>query len=254
VLADSGVIKPETRHDVDVVVVREVSGGMYLGQWDESGSGEERVATHRSSYTEDCARRLLHIACELAHARRKRLAVVLKPNGLPSVSRLWMDVAAEIERARDIEVDFLEVDNACFQLIQTARNFDVVAAPNMFGDIVNDVMALLLGSKGTSFSGNYGPDGASVYDTGHGPVHAIAGQDQASPLAQIGALSMALDIHYDLRWLAQMIQQAVETTLRQGWRTRTLAAAGCTVVGTKELTRRIVRSLEQLKRGPLSGA
>ena len=244
VLADTGVVKPETRQDVDILVVREIAAGEYLGSWDDSGEGAARCASHRFSYTAPQVERVLRIAVAMAARRRKRLSVILKPGGVPGVSALWTDVLGTLDTAK-IEVEILEVDNACFQVIQTARNFDVVVAPNLFGDIISDVCGLLMGSRGLCFSGNYGKDGASVYNTGHGAAYPLAGRDVANPLGQLWSLGMLLRVSFGLGELADHIDRAIDRTLRQGWRTGDMAAAGCTIVGTRELTRRVVLNLEE---------
>jgi 3-isopropylmalate dehydrogenase len=240
VLGDTGVIKPTTREDVDILLVREIAGGVYLGQW-ESGDGR---ASHRFSYDSMQVERILRIAIALANARKQRLSVVLKPGGVPSISELWVKVLESCSKPAGLEIQVLEVDNAAFQLIQTARNFDVVVSPNMFGDIIADVGGLLHGSRGLCYSGNYGRNGMTVYNTGHGAAYDLAGKDVANPLGMILTMSMLVRVSFGLSELAARIEKAVETTLRAGWRTADIAAAGCTIVGTKELTRRVVHALE----------
>jgi 3-isopropylmalate dehydrogenase len=251
VLGDTGVIKPETRRDVDLLVVREIASGVYLGKWEDQGRGAARTASHQFSYTTAQAERTITIALALAKARRRRLAVVLKPGGVPTVSKLWTDVIGTLDKG-NVEIEILEVDNAAFQIIQTARNFDVVVAPNLFGDIISDVAGLLLGSRGLCCSGNYGPGGISVYNTGHGAAYPLAGRDMANPLGQLATLCMLLRISFGLSDLASRIENAVDITVRQGWRTADMAAAGCTIVGTSELARRVIQTLEGLADGSIT--
>lgn len=247
VVGDAGVIKPETRRDVDIMVVREIASGEYLGRWEEVGEGRDRSAIHHFSYTTAEVERVLRIALTLAAARRHRLAVILKPNGVPSISKLWMDTLERLDKPGKIEIDVLEVDNAAFQIVQTSRNFDVVVAPNLYGDIIADVAGLLLGSRGMCYSGNFGDGGIAVYNTGHGAAYDLAGRDQANPLGQVFAMTMALRTSYNLVDLANLIDRAADVTLRHGWRTADIAAAGCTIVGTRELTRRVIATIEELK-------
>ncbi|MEZ0373939.1 MAG: isocitrate/isopropylmalate family dehydrogenase, partial [Candidatus Sericytochromatia bacterium] len=138
----------------------------------------------------------------------------------------------------------LEIDNASYQLIARAQDFDVVVAPNMFGDVLADCGALLLGSRGMSFSGNFGAGGKAVYQTGHGAAYDLAGSDKANPLGQILSLAMMLRESYAWPEGAARIEAAVARTLEQGYRTPDIAAPGCQVVGARELARRVCQAIE----------
>jgi 3-isopropylmalate dehydrogenase len=161
------------------------------------------------------------------------------------VSALWAEQAeAAAAAARDLVVEVLEVDNAGFQMVAHPRAFDVVVAPNLFGDVLADAATVLLGSRGMSYSANFGPDGRGVYQTGHGAAHDLAGTDRANPVAQILSLATMLRESFGLADAAAQVEEAVERVLLTRIRTADVAGCDSVVVGTRELTERIVRELE----------
>lgn len=244
-LDDAAVVKPEARRDVDVLHVRELSSGVYAGHWTTSGAGAHRSALHTFGYTAGAVERILRVACAAARGRRGRLAVVVKPDGVPAVSRLWSDVLDELRpgAAHGLDISVLEVDNAAFQLVQGAAQFDVVVAPNLCGDVLADVTGVMLGSRGLCHSGNFGADGAAVYNTGHGAAYDLADRDCANPLGTLLTLTMLLRASFGLEALAGRIERAIDQTVAAGWRTPDMTAPGCTVVGTRELGRRVAEAL-----------
>ncbi len=175
--------------------------------------------------------------------RRGRLCVVTKPGGAPSISQLWQEHAGRLAAEACIELRLLEVDNACYQLVAEPQSFDVVAAPNMFGDVLADGATVLLGSRGLSYSANYSADGRAVYQTGHGAAYDLAGQDLANPIGQMQSFAMLLGESFGLANLEREIRLAIDDALAAGWRTRDIASAGCQVVGTQELGRKIAERL-----------
>lgn len=245
-------LKREAVEGADILVVRDNAGGIYQGTWNERMTPSGRVAEHAFSYAEGDVRRILAVGARLAAARRRRMAVIVKPGGIPSVSRLWCDCGADAARAADVEVMNLDVDYAAYRLIQHAQEFDVIVAPNMLGDILNDLGAVLLGSRGVSFSGNYSPRGAAVYQTNHGAAKDLAGTLRANPVAQVLSLAMLLRESLRLDDAAALLEAAVEDAWRRGFRTFDVAPPGSTVVGTAEMGERIAESLARLaaeKRG-----
>jgi 3-isopropylmalate dehydrogenase len=245
-LADTGVVKADALKDVDILLVRENVGGIYFGQW-EDGHGEHGLtASHFFEYRKDQVERILRTAVGLASARRGHLSLVLKSDGIPSISRLWIDVLKDVVKGSGLDFEILQVDNAAFHLIQAAQNFDVIVSTNLFGDILADCGGLLLGSRGMCFSGNFGRNRMAVYQTGHGAAYDLAGKDNANPIGQILSLVMLLRVSFDLTQLASRIEAAVEKTLREGWRTPDISAPGCKVVGTQELGRRICMGIKEL--------
>lgn len=139
-ILDCGVFKPQHLSAVDILVVRDNSGGVYQGQWSESrGADGLRKAGQQFTYEESQVNRLLRVAARIARQRRGKLTVVSKPNGIPTISQLWIECAAPITKAFGVTLEVLEIDNAVYQLIQSPSSFDVIAAPNLFGDIVADL-------------------------------------------------------------------------------------------------------------------
>lgn len=238
-LADAGVVRASARA-ADLLFVRENSGGLYFGRHDlRSRGGVPEEGHHAFHYARDEVLRILRIASDLALGRRGRLTVVLKTSGVPSISALWRHCALETCEALPIELEFLEIDNACYQVVADAGRFDVVVSPNMFGDVLADVAALLLGSRGLSYSANFGEDGRAVHQTGHGAALDLAGSDRANPAGQILSLANLLDRSLGLADLGEAVRRATEAVLAEGYRTDDVMAAGCRRVGTRELGKRI---------------
>lgn len=236
-LADTGIVRPERLEAVDILVVRENLGGLYFGEYGRRDGG--RVAYQHCSYSVDQVSRILAVAADLARTRRGKLSVVVKSGGIPEVSALWREQAEIVAAGRPVAVEVLEVDNASFQLIAQPRQFDVVAAPNLFGDVLADAATVLLGSRGMSYSANFGPDGRAAYQTGHGAAHDLAGADRANPVAQISSLAMMLRESFGLDAAALRIEAATERVLGSGLRTADVAGPGSRIVGTRELAERI---------------
>lgn len=234
-LRDIGPLRPEALDGVDILVVRENMGGLYQGLGEHAEQDGRRRARHCFDYDAAHVAAILEVAARLAALRRGRLCVVHKPGGVPTISALWRETAEQVCAGRALELQLLEVDNACYQMIADARAFDVVVASNMFGDVLADGASVLLGSRGMSFSANFSADGIGVYQTGHGAAHDLAGQDRANPIGQIYSLVFMLREHFDLDPIADAIDRAVEDVLAAGWRTADIMAPGCRQVGTREL-------------------
>jgi len=244
-LANAGVLTPEAREGVDIVILRENTGGLYFGRWGrEHEPGLGAVASHSFRYSEHEVRRIIEVGVRLARRRSGRIALVVKPGAIPAVSSLWTEIFQELTQA-DLAARILEVDNAAYQLVAAAREFDVVVAPNLFGDILSDGAALLLASRGLSFSGNFGPRGAAVYQTGHGCARDLAGRGVANPIAQILAGAMMLRESFGMAQTAASIEAAVELALGKGLRTRDIAEPGTRVVGTCEMLDAIATLLRE---------
>lgn len=243
-LADVCPICPDRVEGTDIVVVRENRGGLYFGKWGEETcpAGTRRAYQH-CAYREDEVARIVRVALRLAQQQGGRLAVVTKPGGVPAISRLWREVLDELSAGLAVETRVLEVDNAVYQLIAHAQDFDVVVCPNMFGDVLSDCGSLLLSSRGMSYSGNFGPNGRAVYQTGHGAAWDLAGTDRANPIGQIHALAMMLRESFGLTSAAAAIGRAVDTVLAQGVRTPDIAGPGSRVVGTQQMGRYVGEAL-----------
>jgi 3-isopropylmalate dehydrogenase len=226
--------------DVDILVVRENIGGIYLGEPGERREGGRLTeAHHRFRYDAAQVDRIVRVAMELARRRRGRLSVIVKRAGVPTISELWVERALQLNAEFGLALELVEVDNACFQIVADARRFDVVVAPNLFGDVVSDTAALLLGSRGLACSANFGASGFAAYQTAHGSAHDLAGSNRANPVGQIQALAMLLAESFGLFELSAAVERAIELALAGGWRTADIMESGCRLVGTRELGARI---------------
>jgi 3-isopropylmalate dehydrogenase len=243
-LHDCGVIRPEKRDRIDIVMVRENSGGLYFGESYQVADALGRTTvSHRYGYRDDQVERILRVAAALASMRRQRLCLVVKPGGIPSISTLWNDTLKKVASGTNLEIQVLEVDNAAYQLIDAARNFDVVVSPNMFGDVLADCGSLLLGSRGLSYSGNFSANGAAVYQTGHGAAHDLARRNIANPIGQIFSLAMMLRESFGLFAIADAVESAVAMTLAAGWRTADIAGPTSRIIGTREMGEKVSGAL-----------
>jgi 3-isopropylmalate dehydrogenase len=239
-LVDSTNLKPEVVKDVDLVVVRELTGGLYFGQpkkqW-RTSKGRQAVDT--LAYSEAEIERILRVGFELARSRRKKLTSVDKANVLQS-SRLWRQIAIEISADYpDIELQHMLVDACAMRFIQRPAEFDVLVTENMFGDILTDEASMLTGSMGMLPSASLAgiPRGKTfgMYEPIHGSAPSRAGQDLANPIATILSVAMMLRYSFALEREAQAIENAVLVTLEQGYRTYDIMSEGKTKVGTKEM-------------------
>lgn len=248
-LAGAGRLKAGCVAGCDILLVRENVGGVYQGDWRETSDPREgRVGEHAFRYTERQVRRILDAAAKLAAGRRGRLAVVVKDGGVPSVSALWRDVGREAAAAERVEALFVDVDLAAYRLLQEPLEFDVIAAPNLFGDVLADLGAVLLSSRGVSFSGNFAAGGAAVYQTNHGSALDLAGQDRANPVGQIASLAMMLRESFGLAREASSIESAIGGVLENGFRTFDIAEPGTSLVGTREMGERIAARVRESAR------
>jgi 3-isopropylmalate dehydrogenase len=249
-LLDAAPLKPDILRGVDLVVVRELTGGIYFGKPSERRNGSDgREAVDTLIYNEVEIRRLLHTAFELARQRRKKLTSVDKANILSS-SRLWREVAHEVKADYpDVVYEDVLVDAMAMYLLRRPRDFDVIATENMFGDILTDEASMLAGSMGLLPSASLGealnslghPRG--LYEPIHGSAPDIAGHNMANPLATI--LSAAMMLRYSLGQAeaAAAIEDAVGAVLAEGHRTADIAATG-TSVGCREMGALVVQRLE----------
>jgi 3-isopropylmalate dehydrogenase len=238
-LTHNSTIKPEVIEGVDIVVVRELTGGVYFGK-------RERVddtAYDTMIYTTDEVDRLMEYAFRLAAGRRGLVHSVDKANVLES-SRLWRSVAVRVaERHASVELQHMLVDNCAMQLIRNPRQFDVIATENLFGDILSDEAAMLTGSIGMLPSASVGAGGVSLYEPIHGSAPDIAGDGIVNPCATILSVAMMLDLSFARTEAARAVESAVETALATGARTADIAAEGETVLTTDEMTDRVIDAL-----------
>jgi 3-isopropylmalate dehydrogenase len=235
-LREDAHLKSEHLHDVDLLLIRENVGGVYQGRWSEDTDGRgERRAEQSFGYTAGQVRRIVEVAARLARQRRGILTVVIKDGGVPSISRLWRDCTLEIAKETGVTPSLLNVDLAAYRLVQHPQEFDVLVAPNLFGDILADLGSVLLGSRALSFSGNFATAGAAVYQTNHGAAYDLAGSNQANPAGQMYSLAMLLRESFGLTREARLIEDALADVWRQGLRTADLARPGQRALGTREM-------------------
>jgi 3-isopropylmalate dehydrogenase len=232
-------IRPSRLDGVDLLLVREQTGGVYQGRWGESLADDgSRVAVHSFSYRQPEVRRITEIAATLASWRRGRLAVIVKDGGIPSISRLWRDCATAAV-GDDVRLEVLDADHAVYRMLRHPRDLDVVVAPNLFGDVLSDAAGALLGSRGITHAGSFDAAQGAVYQTNHGAARDLAGSDRANPAGQILAAAMMLRESFGLDAAGQMIERALGQTWQEGWRTEDIAEPGSRVIGTREMGERV---------------
>jgi 3-isopropylmalate dehydrogenase len=242
-LARAGKIAPQFLKGVDLLIVRDNTGGVYQGSWGDRATDKGRVARHSFNYSEGEVSRLVHVAAGAAAARRGSLHVIVKDGGVPSVTALWREVGSAVAKRHGVEAKFMNVDLAAYELIQSPARFDVVVAPNLFGDVLADVCGVLVSSRGVTFSGNFDPRGHGVYQTNHGCAHDLAGTDTANPAGQILSLAMLLRESFGLEAAARLIENALAEIWRAGWRTADLAEPGCKIIGTKAMAGKVAEQI-----------
>lgn len=253
-LAGASTLKPEVVDGVDMMIVRELTGGLYFGKrerfYDEPGAGADGGAGQRAydtmEYREYEIERIARQAFAAARKRRGKVTSVDKANVLET-SRLWREVVHRVheEEFPEIELEDLLVDNAAMQLINRPADFDVVVTENMFGDILSDEAAQITGSLGMLASASLG-DGTALYEPSHGSAPDIAGRGIANPLAQILSVEMMLRYSLDAAEAADDVRRAVTAVLDEGWRTGDIKDAGTPadqVVGTAKMGDLVVERL-----------
>jgi 3-isopropylmalate dehydrogenase len=242
-VAEASVLRPKALEGVDLLLLRENIGGIYQGRSDESLSADGHRAVHHSfSYVEADVRRFLDAAARVAGSRSGELTVVVKQAGVPGVSDLWRECAAAAAEARGVHWSIVDVDLMAYELVRRPQAFDVIAAPNLWGDVLADLAAVLVGSRGLSFAGNFTPAGDGVYQTNHGAAHDIAGTDRANPVGQILSTAMLLRESLGLEREACAVEEGVRRVWEEGWTTADLASPGFRTVGTREMAALVAAS------------
>lgn len=240
-LADASPLRPERVRGVDVLIVRELTGGLYFGtpQGRETVNGE-RSAVDTMRYTESEIRRVVRLAFELARGRRRKVTSVDKANVLAS-SRLWREVTHEVAADYpDVECEDILVDACAMYLINRPADFDVIVTENMFGDILSDEASMIAGSLGMLPSASLGEPGRpGLYEPIHGSAPDIAGRDIANPLATILSVAMMLRSSLGLAEEAAAVEAAVAQALAEGARTADIARPGEPSIGTAEMGARV---------------
>ncbi|KAF0803914.1 3-isopropylmalate dehydrogenase [Alcanivorax xiamenensis] len=243
-LADASSLKPEVVSGLDILIVRELTGGIYFGQprgiREENG---ERVGFNTDVYSESEMRRIAKVAFELAGQRNNKVCSVDKANVL-EVTELWKEVVTDAARDYpNIELSHMYVDNAAMQLVRAPKQFDVIVTGNLFGDILSDEAAMLTGSIGMLPSASLDENRKGLYEPCHGSAPDIAGQGIANPLATIMSLAMLMRYSLERGDVADAIQTAVEQVLDQGLRTADIYTEGTRKVSTEEMGAAVAEAL-----------
>jgi 3-isopropylmalate dehydrogenase len=245
-LADASSLKPEVVSGLDIMIVRELTGGIYFGQprgVRELDNGEKEgfnTLVYRTSEIE----RIAKVAFEIARKRNSQVCSVDKANVLECTEH-WRNVVMDVHKAySDVQLSHMYVDNAAMQLVRAPKQFDVVVTTNMFGDILSDEAAMLTGSIGMLPSASLNESGQGMYEPIHGSAPDIAGKNVANPLATILSVAMMLRYSLDEAGLADRIETAVSNVLDQGLRTADIFSEGMTKVSTSEMGDAVVTALQ----------
>ena len=247
-LIDASPLKKDVVQGTDMMIVRELTGGIYFGQprgiFDLEDGQKKGINT--LVYTTKEIERIAKIAFEISRKRRKKVLSVDKANVL-ECTELWRNVVAEVAKEYpDVELTNMYVDNCSMQLIRQPKSFDVIVTTNMFGDILSDEASMVAGSIGmlpsASLNGKKG-----MYEPIHGSAPDIAGQNKANPIAAILSVAMMLRYSFDMDNLAEKIEVAVGKVIKNGYRTADIYsnAAGTKLVGTKEMGRAVIEELKK---------
>lgn len=227
-LVDASTIKPDVLKDVDMLVVRELTGGLYFGQ---PRKKEENSAYNTMVYSKEEIERIAEVAFEAALKRGKKVTLVDKANVLET-SQLWREVVADVaKKYEDVRLDYMYVDNAAMQLIKDPKQFDVLLTENLFGDILSDEASMICGSIGLLPSASIGGK-VGIFEPIHGSAPDIAKQGIANPIATILSAAMMLKYAFGEHQAAKAIEEAVKKALKDGYRTKDIANYGAKEVCT----------------------
>jgi 3-isopropylmalate dehydrogenase len=246
-LIDASTLKKEVIDGVDIMVVRELTGGIYFGKPRgifATETGEKR-GVNTMAYNESEIDRIGRVAFAIAQKRTGKLCSVDKANVL-DVSQLWRSRITELGKEYpDVELSHMYVDNAAMQLVRSPKQFDTIVTGNLFGDILSDAAAMLTGSIGMLPSASLGASGPGVYEPVHGSAPDIAGFDKANPLAQVLSAAMMLRYGLNQATAADHIEQSVSLILQRGLRTGDIMSPGMTLLGCRAMGDALIQALEE---------
>ncbi len=243
-LVEASTLKPEVIRDIDILVVRELTGGLYFGEKSRKQSEEGEIAVDVCTYSDMEIERICRLAFEIARKRRKHLTSVDKANVIET-SRLWREVVSRLAAEYpDVELTHMYVDNCAMQLIRHPRQFDVIVTENLFGDILTDEASMLTGSIGMLPSASLG-GAVGLYEPSHGSAPDIAGQKKANPLATILSAAMMLEYCFNLVEEAREIEDAVRLVLSEGYRTPDIFEEGRIQVNTQQMGDLVARKIRE---------
>ena len=249
-LVAASTLKPEVVSGLDIMIVRELTGGIYFGKprGVRTNDKGEREGYNTLIYSESEIRRIAHTGFRIAQKRNKRLCSVDKANVL-ECTELWRQVMIEVSQEYpDVELSHLYVDNAAMQLVRNPKQFDVMVTDNMFGDILSDCAAMLTGSIGMLPSASLDKNGKGMYEPIHGSAPDIAGKGIANPIATILSLAMMLRYSFNDAASAERVEKAVIAALDAGYRTADIYSEGTTKVATADMGDAIVTALQSFNR------
>lgn len=242
-LKEASPLKPSIVETVDLMIVRELTGGIYFGE--PSGMVDEETVVDTLRYTREEIKRVVTTAFELARKRRHQLTSVDKANVLES-SKLWRRIVEEVASDYpDVQVNHVLVDAAAMKLIQDPGQFDVMVTENLFGDILSDEASMITGSLGMLPSASLRSDDFGLYEPVHGSAPDIAGQDKANPLAMLLSVAMMLRYSFNLFKEAHALEEAIEAVLERGYRTFDLFNGEGTRLGTEAMVNQVLEVLEE---------
>lgn len=235
-LKSASTLKEEVLGDgLDIMVVRELTGGLYFGHRGRRNTDRGEEAWDTENYSTMEVERVTRVAFEIARGRKGKLMSVDKANVLES-SRLWREVVTKVSQDyKDVELSHMYADNAAMQLVRNPRQFDVIVTTNMFGDILSDEAAMLTGSLGMLPSASLGEGKLGLYEPVHGSAPDIAGQDKANPIATIMSAAMMLRYSFDREDAASAVESAVVKVLDKGYRTPDIMQPGMIAAGTEQM-------------------
>ena len=247
-LANSSSLKEELVAGLDIMIIRELTGGIYFGEprGVETLESGRRRGINTLVYHDDEIKRIAHVAFEIARKRDHRVCSIDKANVLET-TEFWREVVTAVgAQYPDVELSHMLVDNAAMQLVRQPKQFDVIVTTNMFGDILSDISGMLTGSIGMLPSASLDRSQKGLYEPVHGTAPDIAGQDKANPLAAILSLAMMLRYTFAMGDLADKIEKAVEQVIEKGMRTPDIYFQGATLVGTKQMGTEVIRELRPM--------
>ncbi|HNB26241.1 MAG TPA: 3-isopropylmalate dehydrogenase [Alphaproteobacteria bacterium] len=253
-LADASSLKRELVAGLDIMILRELTGGVYFGspRGIETLPNGERRGINTQVYTTHEIVRVARVAFELARKRNRRVCSVEKANVMES-GVLWREEVTKLHQAeyKDVELSHMYADNCAMQLVRQPKQFDVIVTDNLFGDLLSDCAAMLTGSLGMLPSASLGAPDASgrrkaLYEPVHGSAPDIAGKDAANPLATLLSLAMMFRYSFDLGQSADLLEQAAKNVVAAGFRTGDIMAPGCTKIGTTRMGDEILKELGKL--------
>jgi len=245
-LIDASTLRRDVVEGTDIMVVRELTGGIYFGKPKGFGVNEagERIGYNTMVYSEPEVDRIAKVAFDIARKRKGRLCSVEKANVL-EVSQLWKERVTEVHKDfSDVELSHMYVDNAAMQLIRRPTQFDTIVTGNIFGDILSDAASMLTGSIGMLPSAAIGLDGPGLYEPVHGSAPDIAGQDKANPLAQVLSAAMMMRYQFGEEAIAAALEKAVNDVLDDGYRTGDIMQEGMKQVGCVKMGELLLAKLQ----------